>query len=320
MSNDFVLAIDMGGTNTAMALVDEEGRILGTGNIPTTGHTDLNAYIDAIYAEAKSMTDLRGDGRCLAVGMAAPAANTITGCIDGATNLPWPSPIPMSKLISEKFGIPCILGNDANGAALGEGVFGNARGMDNYFVLTLGTGVGAGVVVDGHLLSGRSGFAGEFGHVTIERNGRPCGCGRKGCLEKYCCASGVVTTALELLKKDSDSLLAEIDTDKLTSKDVYDAAEKGDALAKKVFDITGEIIGMACANFAAFCDPEAVILFGGVAQAGEYLLKPARESFDRHALHLYAGKVKFLPSGLPSTDAATLGNAAMAWKFLNENS
>lgn len=298
----------MGGTNTAFGIVDANGNIVAHGNIPTTGHDTPQAWADALADAIKAQLS-RLDFEIASAGVGAPCANTTTGCIENAADLPWPSPIPLAQLIEERLHVPVTITNDANAAAAGEMAYGAARGLKNFIMLTLGTGVGGGIVCDGHLLSGSRGFAGELGHVVVGGN-RPCGCGRKGCLETYCSARGVVNTARMLLDASpSDSSLR--DLHEFTAKDVYDAAMEGDEIAKAVFHFTGLALGEACANFAAFTDPEAIVLFGGVANAGDMLLEPMREAFDAHALHLYAGRVKFLVSTLNSAQAPILGAAAL---------
>jgi len=248
------------------------------------------------------------------IGAGAPNGNFYTGNIEYAANLPWKGIVPFGKLMSEKFGLPCMVTNDANAAALGEMTYGAAKGMKNFIMITLGTGVGGGVVVNGQLVYGHDGFAGELGHVIMDReHGRPCGCGRKGCLETYCSATGVATTAKELLKKDATpSLLRNVEWDKITSKDVFDAAMQGDELAKQVFEFTGKTLGEAFADFVAFSAPEAIILFGGLAQAGDLILKPIRESMEANLLSVWKGKVKLIFSQLPDDDAAILGAASLA--------
>ena len=230
-------------------------------------------------------------------------------------NLPWPTPIPLAKLITDKFGIPCVITNDANAAAIGEMTYGVARGMKDFIMITLGTGVGSGIVVNGQMVYGHDGFAGELGHVVVKpNNGRMCGCGRAGCLEAYCSATGVARTAREFLDiRTDESKLRELDVDKITSKDVYDCAVAGDKLAKEIFEYTGTILGEALANFTAFSSPEAFVLFGGLTKSGELIMKPVRDAFEKNVMMAFKG-VKILISELKESDAAVLGASALGWE------
>ena len=251
------------------------------------------------------------------MGIGAPNGNYYNGTIEFAPNLPWAhtSVVPLAKMFSDKLGVPVALTNDANAAAIGEMVYGVARGMKNFIVITLGTGVGSGIVVNGQLLYGSDGFAGELGHVIMRReNGRPCGCGRKGCLEAYCSATGVARTARELLATtDRPSLLRELNPEEITSLDVSIAAGKGDELANEIYEFTGKMLGEACADFAAFSSPEAFIFFGGMTKAGELIMKPIREAYDKQVLKIFKGKAQFLVSGLDGASAAVLGASAVGW-------
>ncbi len=233
-----------------------------------------------------------------------------------APNLPWKGRIPLAELLKEAFGVPVALTNDANAAAIGEMTYGVARGMKDFIMITLGTGVGSGIVVNGQLVYGHDGFAGELGHVIVKpSNGRMCGCGRTGCLEAYCSATGVARTAREFLETRTDkSLLRNLPIEGITSKDVYDAAVQGDKLAKEIFEYTGKIMGEAFANFIAFSSPEAIILFGGLSRSGELLMKPIKEAMDRNTLNIYKGKTKLLLSELKESDAAVLGASALGWE------
>lgn len=313
---DYVIGIDMGGTNTEFAIVNARGDILGHNSIPTTGHADIREYIKKIYDGVMEIADRTGTrGHIRGIGAGVPCANRETGCIEVSTNLPWPSPIPLEELLSDTFGLPAVISNDANAAAAGEMAYGRARGLKNFIMITLGTGVGSGIVCDGHLLSGSRGFAGELGHVIVDpESDRMCGCGRRGCLETYCSAGGVVRTALEILStRKEDSLLRDIDPASLTSKDVYKAALRGDTLACEIFDFTGKVLGKACADFAAFTDPEAIILFGGVAKAGNLIARPLSEAMEEKALHLYKDRIQVVASSLNDAEAALLGASALAW-------
>ena len=250
-----------------------------------------------------------------AMGIGAPCGNYYKGTIEHAANLVWAKGIvPLADMFAEKLGIPVAITNDANAAAMGEMKYGVAVGMDNFVELTLGTGVGSGIVANGQLIYGCDGFAGELGHMVVEPDGRPCGCGRKGCLETYCSATGVVRTTVAMLEESAEpTSLREIPTAEITSYDVYKAAMAGDAMAQEVFRQTGRRIGIACANISTFLSPEAFIFFGGLAQAGEILFRPIEEAYNEHVLSLYKGKAKFLMSGLDGAKAAILGSSALAW-------
>ena len=314
---DYVIGIDMGGTNTEFAIVSARGDIVARDSIPTRGHATVNEYVDRLYDALMPYVDRLGlAGKLRGIGAGVPCVNRATGCIEDATNMPWPLPIPLARMLSEKFGIPASITNDANAAAAGEMAYGRARGYKNFIMITLGTGVGSGIVCDGHLMSGSRGYAGELGHVVVNKHSdRVCGCGRRGCLETYCSARGVVRTAVEMLGASGEpSLLREIPADELTPKDIYKAALRGDQLAMDVFARTGEVLGEACADFAAFTDPEAIILFGGVAKAGSLIYDPMREAMERNMLHLYKGRVQIMPSSLNDAEAALLGASALAWE------
>ena len=242
--------------------------------------------------------------------------NYFNGTIEFAPNLPWRGVIPLAQMLTDRFGIPVSLTNDANAAAIGEMTYGAARGLKDFIMITLGTGVGSGIVVNGQLVYGHDGFAGELGHVIVRpNNGRLCGCGRTGCLEAYTSATGVARTAREFLEVRNDpSSLRQIPIQDITSKDVYDAAITGDKLALEIFDYTGKILGEAFANFIAFSSPKAIILFGGLAKAGDLILKPIKEAMDRNTLNIYKGKVKIMFSELKESDAAVLGASALGWE------
>ena len=283
MSKPYVLGVDIGGTNTVFGLVDARGTVIASSSIKTLKHTDVNAYIDELYDEVTRML-IANDAvdKVHGIGIGAPNANYYTGMIEKLVNIPWPTPLPLAQMVSDKFGIPVAITNDANAAAIGEMTYGAARGLKDFIMITLGTGVGSGIVINGQLVYGHDGFAGELGHVIMKRNnGRLCGCGRTGCLEAYCSASGVARTAREFLEIRADeSLLRNIPIDAITSKDVYDAAVNGDKLANEIFEYTGNILGEAFADFTVFSSPEAIILFGGLAKSGELLMRPLRESME----------------------------------------
>jgi len=318
----YVIGLDLGGTNSVFGIVDARGEIKATTAIKTGGFASADDYVDAaVVALQPIIEQVGGLNTIKAMGIGAPNGNYYNGTIEMAPNLPWAHDniVPLAKMFSERLGnIPVALTNDANAAAIGEMVYGVARGMKNFIVITLGTGVGSGIVVNGQLLYGSDGFAGELGHVTMVRGaeGRSCGCGRTGCLEAYCSATGVARTARELLSKSKrPSILREMNPEDITSLDVSIAASKGDALANEIYEFTGHMLGEACADFAAFSSPEAFIFFGGMVKAGELIMKPIREAYDHHVLPIFRGKAKFLVSGLDGASAAVLGASAVGWEI-----
>jgi len=311
----YTVGVDIGGTNTAFAIVDSVGHIIDSSSFPTATPT-VESFADKLALEVRGMIRRNGmDGSIGGVGIGAPCANAQTGCIEAATDLPWPSPVPLVNMMESRLGVDVTISNDANAAAIGEMTYGAAAGMKNFIVLTLGTGVGSGIVCDGHLLSGTRGFAGELGHVTFPfAAGRVCGCGREGCLQTVASAKGILETVRQMLDgNDRPSALREIPSAELTAKMVADAALAGDAVAGEALDFTGRCLGRAAAEFAAFTDPEAIILFGGVARAGELLLAPMRKEFARSALHLYRDRVRIMPAALGGAGAALLGAAALPY-------
>lgn len=318
MSKPYVIGIDIGGTNTVFGIVDARGVVIASASIKTRKHNDIHNYIDELYQETMRLLEANDAvGKIHGIGIGAPNANYFTGVIEDGVNLPWPTPIPLAQLVSAKFGVPVAITNDANAAAIGEMTYGAARGLKDFIMITLGTGVGSGIVINGQLVYGHDGFAGELGHTIMKRNnGRLCGCGRTGCLEAYCSATGVARTAREFLdsRKDMPSVLREIPAEDITSKDVYDAAMAGDQLAKDVFEFTGDLLGQAFADFTVFSSPQAIILFGGLAKSGELLLRPLRTSMEKNMMPIFKGKVKILLSELKEADAAVLGASALGWE------
>lgn len=317
----YVIGLDLGGTNSVFGIVDARGEIKATTAIKTQGYDSVEDYVDACVAALQPIIEeVGGIGTIKAMGIGAPNGNYYTGTIEFAPNLSWAHDgvVPLAKLFSERLeNIPVGLTNDANAAALGEMTYGVARGMKNFIVLTLGTGVGSGIVINGQLVYGCDGFAGELGHVTMRREeGRSCGCGRTGCLEAYCSATGVARTAREMLEKtDEPSLLRELEPEKITSLDVSIAAGKGDKLAKEIYEFTGHMLGEACADFAAFSSPEAFIFFGGMTKAGNLIMDPIKRSYKEHALKIFRDKPQFLISGLDGSSAAVLGASAIGWEL-----
>lgn len=313
----YVVGIDIGGTNTVFGIVDARGAIVANGSIKTGSYVQADEYVDEVCKRLKELIGASvGADKIKGIGIGAPNGNYYKGTIEFAPNLPWKGIVPLAKMFEERLGIPAILTNDANAAAIGEMTYGAARGMKNFIMITLGTGVGSGIVVNGQMVYGHDGFAGELGHTIIRReNGRLCGCGRRGCLETYCSATGVARTAREMLAASAEpSLLRSIPAEEITSKDVYDAAAKGDKLAKDIFNFTGTLLGEALADFIAFSSPEAIILFGGLAKAGDYIMKPVQKAIDENVLSIYKGKAKLLVSELKDADAAVLGASALGWE------
>ncbi|MBU3838684.1 MAG: ROK family protein [Candidatus Phocaeicola faecigallinarum] len=316
MEKPYVVGMDIGGTNTVFGVVDSRGNVLASDSIKTQEHEEIDEYVDAVCKKLiPLLQQFGGAEKFKGMGVGAPNGNYYNGTIEFAPNLPWKGVIPLSAMFEDKLGIPTALTNDANAAAIGEMTYGAARGLRDFIMITLGTGVGSGIVVNGQLVYGHDGFAGELGHVIVEREGRICGCGRKGCLETYCSATGVARTAREFLVARSEpSLLREIPAEEIVSKDVYDAAIKGDKLALDIFEYTGTILGRALADFVAFSSPEAIVLFGGLAKSGDLIMKPIQKAMEENVLKIYAGKTKLLLSQLKDADAAVLGASALGWE------
>ncbi|HNW50709.1 MAG TPA: ROK family protein [Prolixibacteraceae bacterium] len=309
------IGVDIGGTNTCFGIVDESGNVLERGLIPTPTKDDVKKYIVDLSAGIKKLMKQVDGYEFVGIGIGAPNANYYTGNIEHAANLAFKGIVPIVNLLKEQF--PdihnIIMTNDANAAALGEMIYGGAKGMKNFIMVTLGTGLGSGFVVNGELVYGHDGFAGELGHITVTPEGRECGCGQFGHLETYCSATGMVRTAFELLSHHNakESLLADKTFNQLTSKDIFDAARKGDEIALTVFEITGDILGQALADTIHITSPEAIFLFGGPVASGELLFKPTRESMESHLMPVFKNKVKLLPSQLRMGDAAIVGASAL---------
>lgn len=316
----YVIGVDLGGTNTVFGIVSARGEVIAQDSIKTKQHKTAAEFVEAGLACLRPLvTQVGGIEQIQGMGIGAPNGNYYNGTIEFAPNLPWAHDgvIPLAQLFSDALGIPVKLTNDANAAAMGEMTYGAARGMKNFIVITLGTGVGSGIVINGQLVYGCDGFAGELGHVIMDRlpEARPCGCGRKGCLEAYCSASGVARTAREILQTtDRPSLLREKPLDDIESLDVSIAADKGDEVAQEIFDFTGKMLGEACADFAAFSSPEAFIFFGGLCKAGDLIMSPIKASYDASVLKIFKGKPKFLVSSLMNANAAVLGASALGWE------
>jgi len=306
------IGVDIGGTNTVFGLVDEQGNCLVQQSIKTKDFPDPENFVAVLSAKLKELIASEKNLTVIGLGVGAPNGNYYTGTIDFAPNLNWKGVVPLVQLFEKHLSFPVVLTNDANAAAIGERIYGAAKGIDDFVMVTLGTGLGSGFVVNGNLVYGHDGFAGELGHTIVEKNGRVCGCGRKGCLETYASASGIVRTAKEFLVNSSGSLL--VDVKVLSSKSIADAALKGDALALEIFDYTAEKLGFSLANTVALTSPKLIVLFGGLAQSGDLILKPTKKYMEAYLLNIYQNKVAIVPSKLKASDAAILGASALAWQ------
>ena len=316
ISNDLAIGVDIGGTNTKYGIVNHRGEILEKGDIRTDAYPKVEDFIDALYKTLLPLIKKHAqDGNIKGIGIGAPNGNYYSGTIEYAPNLHWKGIIPVTKLITAKFGLPSALTNDANAAAVGEMNYGAARGMRDFIMITLGTGVGSGIVANGQLILGHDGFAGELGHTIVIPGGRKHrGTNLNGSLESYCSATGISITAKEMLDKaNGNSLLKNYKPEEIDAKVVYDCAIKGDDVAKEVYRFTGEILGEALANFVMFSSPEAIILFGGVIKAGDLIMEPTREHMEKNLLPIFQNKVKLIFSELKEADAAILGASALVW-------
>ncbi|HPA87186.1 MAG TPA: ROK family protein [Bacteroidales bacterium] len=313
-----VAGVDIGGTNTVFGIVDNEGKVLAEGHLKTTDYPVVTDFVKAFSAALKKLIATKKDIELTGIGIGAPDANFHRGTIEHAPNLAWKGIVPLADMVRKEMKVPVVLTNDANAAAMGEMVFGGAKGMKDFVVLTLGTGLGSGIVVDGKLVYGHTGFAGEVGHMTVVPNGRVCGCGRKGCFEAYASATGLVkTVSLMISEMRDESSLRDLPPAKLTSKAIAEAAAKGDPIAVKAMEYTAEKLGFGIVNTIVFTSPEAIFLFGGLAQAGEMLFKPVREYLKKNNYVLFKNTVKILPSGISESNGAVLGAAALILNELN---
>jgi len=314
-----VVGVDIGGTNTVFGLVDKAGKVLGESHLKTTDYPVVNDFVKALVAGIKKMMSDHADVELSGVGIGAPDANFHRGTIEHAPNLAWKGIVPLADLIKKEINVPVVVTNDANAAAMGEMVFGGAKNMKNFIVLTLGTGLGSGIVVDGKMVYGHTGFAGEVGHLIVVPNGRECGCGRNGCLETYASATGLVkTVSLMISEMREESILRDIPPSELTSKQIAEAAARKDPVAVKAMEYTAEKLGFGIVNSIVYTSPEAIFLFGGLAQAGEMLFKPVREYLEKHNYVLFRDTVKILPSGISESNGAVLGAAALILNELSE--
>ncbi len=316
LSRQIAIGIDIGGTNTKFGLVNHRGEILAKGSIKTEEYKQVEDFIEALYVNIKPLIDqVSGNQTLDGIGVGAPNANYYTGTIELAPNLPWKGVVPFAELMTKKFGVPCKMTNDANAAALGEMMFGAARGMKDFIMITLGTGVGSGIVASGSLIYGHDGFAGELGHTVVKPGGRKhWSTGSEGSLEAYASATGIAITAKKFRAEFPDSMLNQYREEDINSKTVHECAMAGDPTAIEVFRYTGQKLGEALANFVMFSSPEAILLFGGVIKAGEFLLKPTKLHMERNLLPIFRSKVKLVFSELDEADAAILGASALVWE------
>jgi len=317
LSSEFAIGIDIGGTNTKYGIVNHRGEILEKGEIKTDAYPEIEAYVDALYDVLTPLIKKHtNDGTVKGIGIGAPNGNYYTGTIEYAPNLLWRGIVPLTKLVTAKFGLPSALTNDANAAAVGEMNYGAARGMRDFIMITLGTGVGSGIVANGQLILGHDGFAGELGHTIIRPGGRKhWSTELAGSLEAYCSATGIALTAKEMLNESKESSLLRKYNDKIDSKIVYECAVKGDRIAQEVYRLTGQILGEALANFIMFSSPQAIILFGGVIKAGDLIMNPTKEHMEKNLLPIFQNKVKLIFSELKEADAAILGASALVWEI-----
>jgi glucokinase len=317
LGQPLAIGIDIGGTGTKFGIVDRDGNVLFSGEMSTKKHAEVNTFIDELHQVLSELIEKAGGiGRMKGIGVGAPNGNYYTGTIEYAPNLPWKGIIPLAKMIEDKFKLHVTLTNDANAAAIGEMMYGAAKGMKDFIMITLGTGVGSGIVANGKLIYGHDGFAGELGHTIVIPDGRlHKGTGKKGSLESYASATGVMLTAIEMLDQSKEeSLLRSVPREKLDSKAVYEAAIQGDKLALEIFEFTGKILGLALANAVMFSSPEAIVLFGGLTKAGDLILKPTRQYMEENLIQVFQNKVKILVSHLKESDAAILGASALVWE------
>lgn len=315
----YVIGVDLGGTNTVFGVVDATGNIIQEGSIKTGKYKSAAEFVNAgVECINEIVEPIGGIDNIQGIGIGAPNANYYSGTIEFAPNIPWAHDgiVPLAEMFIRELGVPVRMTNDANAAAMGEKLYGVAKGMKNFIMLTLGTGVGAGIIVNGELVYGHDGFAGELGHICMDRSedARQCGCGLRGCLETYCSATGVARTAREFLQKTTrPSILRNKPADKIESLDVYLAAKEGDEIAKEIFKFTGTILGWACADFTAFSSPEAFVFFGGLCKSGDLIMKPIEEAYKKNVMPLFRNKAKFVISSLMDKNAAVLGASALGW-------
>lgn len=317
---EVTVGIDIGGTNTKFGIVDRDGNVHYQGSIATTDYEDFKDFFDAMADAIRESIHHAGNNlKVVGIGVGAANGNYYTGTIDKATNLKWKDELPLAKMFTDEFGIPCVLTNDANAAAVGEMIYGNAKGMKDFVVITLGTGLGSGFVCNGVLLNGKHGIAGEVGHTSVNPTGRYCNCGKRGCLETYVSATGIKRTVYKLLADHLEpSELRGISFDNLNTKMITEAAMRGDVVAKAAFEYTGRILGMKLSETVVHTDPEAIFLFGGLSQAGDLIFKPTIKHMEANLMPLFRGKIKVLPSALQNQAAPILGASSLVWDYLDK--
>jgi len=315
-SREIAIGIDIGGTNSRFGVVTGDGAVLKHDRFPTRTYSKAEDYVEALSHKIKEVVKDYEEYAFKGIGIGAPNGNYFSGTIEQAPNLVWQGVIPLTDLFKRYFDTPVVLTNDANAAAIGEMMFGGARGMKDFIVITLGTGLGSGIVVNGDLVYGHDGFAGELGHCFVYMDkGRKCGCGRRGCLETYTSAQGIKRTVFELMAEQTrESELRKLSYEEMTSENIFEAARKGDLLAKEAFEITGHYLGMKLADAVAFSSPRAIFLYGGLAKSGDMILKPTRKAFDAYVMNIFKGKASILSSDLNGKQGAILGAAALVWK------
>jgi len=319
----YAIGIDIGGTNTKFGISDLEGNIYAQSKIKTKDYPDIDVYIATLHDQLEGIIPDSIDQKdIIGIGIGAPNANFHDGTIINAPNLLWKGIVPLADLFKKKFELPVIITNDANAAALGEMTYGNAKHLKDFVVLTVGTGLGSGIVINGEIVYGYHGFAGELGHTLVNANGRYCACGKRGCLETYVSATGIRRTVYKLLADYMEpSVLRSISYDDLSTKTITEAAKRGDKIAIEAFKYTGRVLGMKLSDFVVHTDPQAIFLLGGLAKAGKFLFEPARENLEIHLMPMFRGrKVRLLPSGLKDDDAPILGASSLVWKYLDKNS
>lgn len=317
---DLTIGIDIGGTNTKYGIVDREGNVLHQGNIPTTQYEQFQDFFNGMAdALRKGISELPSDSHIIGIGVGAANGNYYTGNIERATNLKWKGVLPLARMFKDEFGVPCILTNDANAAAVGEMIYGNAKHMKDFVVITLGTGLGSGFVSGGVLMNGHHGIAGEVGHTSVNPNGRYCNCGKRGCLETYVSATGIKRTVYKLLADHLEpSELRGISFEDLNTKMITEAAHRGDVVAKEAYEYTGRILGMKLAETVVHTDPEAIFLFGGLSMAGDLIFRPTIKHMEANLMPLFRGKIKVLPSAMQNQAAPILGASSLVWDFLDK--
>lgn len=315
IKKEIAVGVDIGGTNTIIGFVDINANVISQSSMRTSDYPNAEDFVIALTGLISKTINANPEFDVKGIGIGAPNGNFYNGSIEFAPNLLWEGIVPLADMISKIIRLPVMLTNDANAAALGEMIYGSAKNISDFLFITLGTGLGSGIIVNGQLVYGHDGFAGEIGHVIIEPNGRQCGCGRKGCSETYCSATGIKKTYIELLEKNTTS--SKIDYDAIDSKYIFNEAVKGNTLALEAFEITGQYLGFTLANSVAYTSPEAIFLFGGLANAGELIFKPTIKYFESNLLEIYKKKIKILPSGLIESDAAIMGAASLIWKEIN---